>query len=339
MHDKKSHNSRRLALLLSALFLLLLLSGCGVLEDSPSTLTPQGPGAERIAFLWWLLFGLGTAVYGIVILVLLVALFRTRTSEHSRWRQYGKYLLFFGGIGLPLAVLPVVYGFTLNTMSQLNRTAEADELVIEVIGHQWWWEVRYPQYDIVTANELHIPVNRPVQLRLTSADVIHSFWVPELHGKKDLIPGQINEFWIEANAAGVYRGLCAEFCGIQHAKMLFVVVAEADETFASWLANQQLPALPPETELAQAGYEIFMETGCAECHVIAGTPADGDLGPNLTHFAGRLTVGAGIAPNNRGYLAGWIANPHGLKPGNLMPASDLSGPELQALLAYMETLQ
>jgi cytochrome c oxidase subunit 2 len=216
---------------------------------------------------------------------------------------------------------------------------DEDALTIEVIGHQWWWEVRYPEQQLVTANEIHIPVGQPVTLKLTSADVIHSFWVPELHGKRDLIPGRVNDFWLQADEAGDYWGLCAEFCGTQHAKMLFVLVAEPPEMFEQWVAAQQTAAAEPTDTLTQQGFDIFMEAECGTCHQIRGTPASGDFGPDLTHFASRLTLGAGAARNTRGTLAGWVVDPHGIKPGNLMPSSDVSGKDLQPLLAYLESLE
>jgi cytochrome c oxidase subunit 2 len=217
--------------------------------------------------------------------------------------------------------------------------AADDRLVIEVIGHQWWWEVNYPDQGFVTANEIHIPVGEPVQVQLIAADVIHSFWVPELHGKLDLVPGQTNTLWLEADTVGEYRGLCAEFCGIQHAKMLFVVVAEPREEFDAWAAAQQEPAPQPAGELAQQGLVVFTDAGCNDCHTVRGTAAEGELGPDLTHFASRLTIGAGVYPNDRETLASWVLDPHTLKEGNLMPATSLSETELEALLAYLELLE
>jgi cytochrome c oxidase subunit 2 len=200
--------------------------------------------------------------------------------------------------------------------------------------------VRYPDQEFVTANEIHIPTDQPVQVRLTSDDVIHSFWIPELHGKMDMIPGVTNTFWIEASEPGIYWGVCTEFCGIQHAKMAFPLVAKPAEEFAAWVESQQQPAPAPETELTQNGQEIFLNSACIYCHAVEGTNATGDLGPDLTHFASRLTLGAGAFENNMGNLSGWIVDPQQMKPGNLMPASsDLTGPELQALLAYLATLE
>jgi cytochrome c oxidase subunit 2 len=312
--------------------LTLLLTQCA---SAPSTLNPQGPAAARIATLWWILFGVGAAVYVVVMGLLLGALF----LSPGRWRRNGRRLVIIGGLIVPTIILVVVYGFTLTTLSALSPTLDEDALTIEVIGHQWWWEVRYPEQQVVTANEIHIPVGQQVTLKLTSADVIHSFWVPELHGKRDLIPGRVNDFWLQADEAGDYWGLCAEFCGTQHAKMLFVLVAEPPEMFEQWVAAQQTAAAEPTDTLTQQGFDIFMEAECGTCHQIRGTPASGDFGPDLTHFASRLTLGAGAARNTRGTLAGWVVDPHGIKPGNLMPSSDVSGKDLQPLLAYLESLE
>lgn len=317
---------------------------------TPSVLDPQG-AARYIADLWWLLAGLGSVIFVLVMLYLAVALWRKRSNGAEPLsalppaappvtRAPGLRPVILGGIVLPLAVLSVVTFATVQTLRALSAMVTPELLTIEVIGQQWWWEVRYPAEGFETANEIHIPVGQPVALELRSDNVIHSFWVPELHGKLDLIPGRTNRFVIQADEAGVYRGLCAEFCGVQHANMMFLVIAQPPAEFAQWLAAQQQPAQPPTAPVAQAGAAIFMESTCMNCHAINGTDATGDLGPDLTHFAARRTLGAAILPNNVGNLGGWIANPQHLKPGNLMPpTTDLTGAELQALLAYLQTLE
>lgn len=320
--------------------LLLLISSCT--ENTPSTFHPQGPAAAHISGLWWVLFGVAAVVYVAVMALMLYALSRSRHDEkRNEWfNRNGRYLIIAGGGLIPALILTIIYFFTLNTLSALNVPVAPDTLTIEVIGHQWWWEVRYPEQDITLANEIHIPIDQPVTLKLTSDDVIHSFWVPELNGKLDLIPGRTNSLWLQADETGDYWGLCAELCGVQHAKMLFVVVAKPSADFETWLTQQTQPANAPTTSTTQRGFEVFMEANCDKCHVIKGTEAAGELGPDLTHFADRLTLGAGAGRNSRGNLAGWIVNPHGLKPGNLMPAAaNISGEDLQALLAYLETLQ
>ena len=325
-------------ILAGTILLCLLLAACA---RSPSVLDPAGPAAARIALLSWIVFVLGGAVYLAVMILLFIALFRQRRrdAEAQREASDGRNMVIFGGIVFPAVILVIVYGLTLGTMAALRTPETADELVIEVIGHQFWWEVRYHNQHFTTANELHIPVGQAVTIKLSSEDVIHSFWVPELHGKLDLVPGDVNSFWLQADEAGEYWGACAEFCGIQHAKMQLVVVAEPEAEFLTWIEQQQQPAPEPVDPLVQQGQQIFFGSGCVYCHTIEGTNASGDLGPDLTHLASRRTLAAGALNNNRGQLAGWITDPQHVKPGNLMPPTALSGAELQALLAYLETLE
>ncbi len=322
---------------ISYLLLAVLFVGLAGCDAAPSTFAPKGAAAAQISRLWWIMFGVGTAVYLVVMGLLLLGLIRP--GIRLPFSLNGRRLVVVGGLIIPLIILIVIYGFTLGTLSALGAEKNQGTLTVEVIGHQWWWEVRYPDQQITTANEIHVPVGQPVTLKLTSDDVIHSFWVPELHGKSDMIPGRVNNFWLQADEPGEFWGLCAEFCGTQHAKMLFVVVAEPQEQFDQWLAQQQQPAAAPATELAQQGLDVFIEADCGRCHAIQGTDATGDFGPDLTHFASRLTLGAGAVRNSEGALAGWVVDPHGVKPGNLMPSADISGPELQALLAYLESLE
>jgi cytochrome c oxidase subunit 2 len=209
----------------------------------------------------------------------------------------------------------------------------------------WWWEVRYPEQGIVTANEIHVPAGQAVKLELTSVDVIHSFWAPSLHGKRDMIPGLTTTFWIQADQSGVYRGQCAEYCGLQHANMAFVVVALPPDEFAAWMSERSAaparpaPAAPPSPADLPRGLAVFLRAGCAKCHSIRGTPAEGKLAPDLTHIGSRQTLAAGTVPNNRGNLAGWIANPQALKPGAKMPATYLPPEELFDLVSYLEGRQ
>jgi cytochrome c oxidase subunit II len=234
-------------------------------------------------------------------------------------------------------VLTPVFLLSLNASATLNRKPEG--LTIRVIGHMWWWEVRYPEQRIVTANEIHIPAGQPVRLELTSADVIHSFWVPRLHGKRDLIPGLETVFWIQADEPGVYRGQCAEYCGTQHANMAFHVVALPKEQFDAWLAAPGKARPSPANADGSPGYRVFLKAGCGQCHAIDGTPAIGTAGPDLTHVGSRGSIGAGMLPNNRGNLAGWVANPQAIKPGAKMPRTYLSGDDLMALVSYLEGLK
>ena len=218
-----------------------------------------------------------------------------------------------------------------------------EALQVRVTGHQWWWEIQYrdslPQNWATTANEIHVPVGRPVVFELRSTDVIHSLWPPNLNGKRDLIPGNENSIWFQADSAGVYRGQCAEFCGHQHAKMAFLIVAEPPDSFSAWLVRQRDTAMTPTDSVALRGQEVFLASSCVMCHAIGGTPAGSRIGPDLTHLASRRTIAAGTLPNTRGNLAGWIVNPQGIKPGVRMPSTRLDSDDLQALLTYLETLK
>ena len=246
-----------------------------------------------------------------------------------------------GGGLLPIVVLLVVMGLAIRTDQQSNDLhPAANQPTIEIIGHQWWWEVHYTDQNFDTANEIHIPVGQPVTILLTSADVIHSFWVPELHSKLDMIPGQTNTMTLQADQPGVYRGQCAEFCGAQHANMAFLVIAEKPDAYQAWLADQLKSSVQPQQgSIEQQGQQAFLGSACTYCHTIRGTNASGKVGPDLTHIASRMTVGSALLPNSRGNLAGWIMNSQALKPGNHMPPMDLTADQLQAMLDYFATLK
>jgi cytochrome c oxidase subunit 2 len=318
----------------------LLLSSCA---GSPSTLDPHGADADRIAHLSWLMFGIATVVFVIVTVLLLIALLRKhRTDEkpptHSTERRLLVSVVIGGGL-IPAVVLLIVVALGI-LIENASADASAGDVTIEVIGHRWWWEIHYPEQNIVTANELHIPAGKAVQVKLTSADVIHSFWVPQLHGKLDLIPGQTNTFTLESDQIGTFDGFCAEYCGLQHAHMAFRVIADSTDDFNIWLQNQSRPAPDPDVNQADllTGQQVFLGSSCVYCHAIQGTNASGTLGPDLTHIASRQTLGAGALPNNRGNLAGWIINSQTTKPGNLMPPMDIDPSQLPALLDYLESL-
>jgi cytochrome c oxidase subunit 2 len=231
-----------------------------------------------------------------------------------------------------------------STARSLTRVGGPRPLRIDVVGHQWWWEIQYPdigdpQNIVETANEIHVPVGRAVLIKMTSDDVIHSFWAPNLDGKKDLIPGHETRTWFRADSAGVYRGQCAEFCGHQHANMAFFIVAESRPDFERWLTSQKSPASTPSDSLAQQGERVFLSGTCSMCHSISGTGAGSKIGPDLTHLASRRTIAAGTLPNNTGNLAGWILDPQSIKPGAKMPPNALDPQSLRALLAYLATLK
>jgi cytochrome c oxidase subunit 2 len=296
-----------------------------------------------MADLWWLMLVLGAAVFVIVAGLLVIGLLRRPRRAESQTgeglpNRFGRWMI-AGGVVLPFIVLVVVLGATLRAMRFVPNTAPPEALVIEVIGHQWWWEVRYPTEGITTANELHIPVGRSIALELTSADVIHSFWVPRLAGKLDLLPDDTNTLVLQADESGEHHTQCAEFCGLQHAHMELRVVAEPQERFASWVAARARPAADPAGATAQRGQEVFLASDCAECHAIQGTPAEATRGPDLTHLASRPTIGAGVMPNTPENIADWVADPHTSKRGVKMPAADLAEEELDAVVVYLNGLE
>jgi cytochrome c oxidase subunit II len=250
-------------------------------------------------------------------------------------------------IGATIVTTIILFVFLISSFSVgrslSTRLAQNNKVTIELTGHQWWWEARYwdgsAQNIFTTANEIHIPVGEPVTVQLKSQDVIHSFWVPNLTGKKDLIPGKVATLWLRADKPGLYRGQCAEYCGLQHAHMALYVIAESPEQFNAWLAQQRGAAVPPTAEAQQRGQQVFLNSPCIMCHTIKGTPASSHVGPDLTHLASRMTIAAGTVPNTRGHLAGWVVDSQGLKPGNQMPPNNLSSDDLMALLDYLQSLK
>jgi cytochrome c oxidase subunit 2 len=322
--------------------LLLLCAGCG---ERYLVLDPGARQAAEIERLWWIFFAICAAVYFAVIVVLLGAVARSRRGreidEAARERRLSRAV--GAGAGLTVLLLFVLTGASYSTGRALSSDAGGAPIEILVTGRQWWWELRYesdtPAEIVTTANEMHVPVGRPVHLRLTSADVIHSFWVPSLHGKKDLIPGQATTLAFRAERAGVYYGQCAEFCGTQHARMAMLVIAEPPAEFDAWLAHQRSAAAAPSTPERRRGQEVFLAVQCPMCHRIAGTPAGGLNGPDLTHLASRRTIAAGSLPNTRGHRAGWIVDPQRLKPGVKMPINRIAASDLNALLDYLDGLE
>ena len=310
-----------------------------------SALNPQGPISRYIDTWWWVLFSVASFVVVLVTVLLLVALFRKRRDDSADPQLHSdreRGLMWFVGLlgaAFPIAVLGTLMGFNIYTENVITARAQAPTRVIEVIGHRWWWEVIYPQEGITTANELHIPAGESVQIKVTTKDVIHSFWVPQLNGKIDTIPGQTNTISIQADQPGAFRGQCGEYCGLQHAKMAFWVVADAPEDYQAWVSQQRLAAPNPKGGNALKGQQIFLGSACVYCHAIKGTNASSRLGPDLTHLASRRTIGAGALPNTEGNLAGWIVNPQTVKPGNKMPPMYLEAHDLQSLLAYLKTLE
>jgi cytochrome c oxidase subunit 2 len=307
-----------------------------------SIIHPAGIQAARVSHLWWVMFWICAVVWAAVAVAAMVAIARGRRgSSTATDAQMGRSVTVAGGLSVA-ALLGLLFQ-SIVTGRALDTLRSPDALRIQVTGNQWWWDVQYehavPSRRVTTANEIHIPVGRAIRFDLLSTDVIHSLWIPSLQGKIDLVPGRLNELWLRADEPGIYRGQCAEYCGLQHAKMALVVVAEPPDDFERWLTANRAPASPPTTPEQQRGRDIFERGPCAMCHTIAGTSAGGRSAPDLTHLGSRSTIGAGTLPNTKGYLAGWIADPQHIKPGNRMPPTGLNGEELQAVLAYLETLK
>ena len=307
-----------------------------------SALDPAGPQAGRIDALWHFLWIVAALVLLAVVVALLYAAFRRRRSSLPEHATGTARTAVTGAVGVTVLILLVFLGINFGTGRALTIPPE-DALLVRITGKQWWWEITYPgnppSNQVTTANELNVPVGVPVVVELTSSDVIHSFWPPNLVGKRDLIPGETASLWFQADSAGVYRAQCAEYCGHQHAKMAMLVVAQPRDSFEQWLARQRDSARTPSDSLAARGQEVFLATSCVMCHSVRGTPAGSRIGPDLTHLASRRTIAAGTLPNTRGNLAGWILDPQRIKPGSRMPSNQLSPDDLHALLAYLETLR
>ncbi|WP_167506999.1 MULTISPECIES: cytochrome c oxidase subunit II [unclassified Mesorhizobium] len=336
---------KRLASIALATAITLLLQGCAGWQ---SALDPKGPAASELAWLIWFFTGLCAVVWALVMIALAVPL-TMRSRLHidplvldagADNRKLRAVMIAVGLTAVILVGLTLLSFFANRTLAAIGSDAA---LTIRVTGHQWWWEVRYedatPSRILTTANEIHIPAGEPVRLLLTSTDVIHSFWVPSLSGKLDLVPGRMNVLDIKADKPGVYRGQCAEFCGAQHANMGTFIIAEPRAKFDAWWNDQLQPAAAPTSDEAKAGENLFLKRPCVMCHKIGGTPAGGTVAPDLTHVASRQTLAAGTLAMSRGNLAAWIADPQGVKPGSHMPVVDLSGDELNAIVAYLEGLK
>ena len=355
----------RLSLLAIAL-MAVVVGGCA--SDDPTnlesivegdfpqnSLNPAGPQARQIDDLFWLVFWIATVVFVLVMVVLIYSIVRYRHRE-GRDRPvkqvHGNTRLEIVWTIIPAVVLAAIAVPTLATIFDLRSEPALDEnaLQVEVIGHQWWWEFRYPEYGFSTANEMHIPTGRPVYLSITSVDVIHSFWIPQLNGKRDAVPGRVAHLTIQADDPGVYLGQCAEFCGLAHADMRQRVFAHQEADFEAWAVAQAQPAVIPTEGLAAEGWETF-RTVCSACHAIDGTEATTQLAPNLTHFASRTSFGGATFDNTEEHLRAWLRNPSDLKPmrpdrndlaaGRIlgMPDFGLTEDQIDGLLALLESLK
>jgi cytochrome c oxidase subunit 2 len=322
--------------------------GSGVLglgcNGTTSYLDATGTAGHQEAVLGTWLTAVAMAVVILVCIAVLVGIAHHRGEQHPPERHEIKSGLnwIYIGISATVVVLLVTFAGTMVTLNAASHPPRVPSLTMDVTGHQWWWEVRYsqaghPELGFVTANEVHLPVGIPVRVRLHAADVIHSFWLPQIAGKTDVIPGQTNEMWLEAAKPSVSEGRCAEYCGLQHAYMTMPVVAESPDAFNKWAIARRAEAAPVPANLA-AGQMIFTRT-CGACHAVEGTMALGRVGPDLTHIASRPFIGAGILENDPMNLARWIRNAPSVKEGARMPAISLDSTQLVAVVAYLQSLR
>lgn len=343
----------RLCTALSPLIALCLTS-CVTLQSTSNT---HGPAAKNIARLSHAM----SITFVIAIVVMWALLAIALKKKRGTLREHmpidaggGQAWVAIGGIAVPFLVLSVFFFMGLDLLAgfpihgdhgamDMGSMAGKSKPDILIIGHQWWWEIHYiddPNHPVITANEVHIPAHRPVNIELRSADVIHAFWVPSLHGKVDLLPGNVNFIRIEASEPGNYIGQCAEYCGKQHANMHILLIAQEPAAFDDWLANQRKPGVAPMSPDAVKGQEAFLAGPCSKCHTVRGTPAAGRFGPDLTHIGSRQEIGSDTFPNNEAYLEGWITDAQALKPGCKMPKiTQYSGSQLRSLVAYLRQLQ
>lgn len=326
---------------------LALASACRV-AGPLSTLTDRGEVSKRINDLFFPVFWVAVAIFVVVegLLLFAVLRFRQRPGREALPQQvHGNTRLEVGWTILPSLILAVIAIPTISTIVDLSRKPD-NPLEVRVIAHQWWWEFQYrdpsaPNKQVYVANEMHIPVGRKIYATVESVDVIHSFWIPNLAGKMDAIPGKQNHIWFSVKQPGVYQGQCAQFCGDSHALMRFVVIAQPESEFNQWLQGQAQQARTPTGGSAARGFEVFMGNACIACHAIEGTNAQGRIAPNLTHFGSRLTLGANRLENTPENVVRWIKNPQAVKPGAKMPAWQgvLSEDDIKAIADYLESLK
>ena len=336
------------ALLLAGVLLAAGLCTASPQDNSvPSIFDPHSTPAESIRHLSYFVLGITGLIFLVVFSLLSYAVvkFRNRVADSKREpaQVYGSTQIELAWTIIPILVVVVLFLATARVIHAIQDAPKPPEaVVVTAIGHQFWWEFRYPGVGVVTANELHVPVSDPSRptptfLKLLSADTDHSFWIPQLAGKTDLIPNRVNETWLDPHETGLFLGQCAQYCGTQHAKMLLRVYVDRPEDFKVWVRAQQQQANEDVGEAT--GRRVFERTACLNCHAINGTNGTGRFGPDLTHLMSRNTIAAGAALNTHENLRLWIQNPDAIKPGSLMPAMKLSDAELDALVRYLETLQ
>jgi cytochrome c oxidase subunit 2 len=348
--DWRAIGSRAVGVLILLAEVLLAASLCGASTPAdhpvPSIFDPHSTPAESIRHLSHFVLGITGLIFLVVFSLLsyVVVKFRSRVAgaEREPAQVYGSTQIELAWTVIPILIVAVLFLATARVIHGIQDAPRpVGTMEVTAIGHQFWWEFRYPGLGIVTANELHIPLSEPAHatptfLKLLSADTDHSFWVPQLAGKTDLIPNRVNETWLDPHEAGLFLGQCAQYCGTQHAKMLLRVYVDSPEDFNAWVREQRQPANQDGKEAA--GRHVFESTACLNCHAIDGTNGTGRFGPDLTHLMSRRTIAAGAAENTPENLRLWIQNPDAIKPGSLMPAMKLSDPELDALVRYLETL-
>jgi cytochrome c oxidase subunit II len=342
--DLATHRGRRG--LVAVGLLPAVLAGCG---GSQNALAPHSHAAADITNLFWVMMAVSFGGLALVSGLLILAWVRRGKRGFSAadeedphpGERVGWWVVLGMGVVFPLAVVTALFIVSDGLIIHVTEAPAAAKtaLTVEAVGHQWYWEFRYPGTNAVTADEMHMPVDTPVDLVATTADVIHSFWVPELNRKIDTIPGQRNRIELYANRVGVYRGQCAEYCGLQHAHMSMLVFVQSKAAYRRWLRNQAAPARAPATLLERAGRRVFLAGACSSCHDIRGTSASGFVGPDLTHLGSRTTLAGVTIPNRRSDLAHWIVDSQSIKPGNRMPDLRLSPAQLRAVVAYLESLK
>lgn len=331
-----------------ALTAVVWCSSAGVAAaETNSIFEPTSYNAGKISELFYLVLAITGLIFVLVLGAIVAFVFRYRARSHDDDTEppqiYGSWPIEVAWTIAPLLIIFVLFLIVVRSVNeQRPERAPGDALQVRVIGHQWWWAFEYPEYGFFTANELHVPLGdaehpRSVFFQLESNDVAHSFWIPRLGGKTDLIPNRVNTMWIAPHEGGTYTGQCAEYCGTQHSKMLLRVVVESPEEFAVWVENQQKPAV--NDAAVAAGRQLFLDNSCANCHTIRGTNARGTFGPDLTHLMSRETIAAGAAKNTRENLVAWIDNPAVFKTGCHMPALKLTEDQVKSVVAYLETLR
>lgn len=327
---------------LIAVLATVAISGCTQTISGPNSIfRPESDFASDLAGLFIFITIIAAVVFAIVAAAMVYVLirYRRRRGDSIPRQVHGNTKLEIAWTIVPALILIVVIVPTIELNFKYQAAPPEDSLVINVTANQWWWEFEYPEFGIVTANEVHIPVGRTVTFNLGSADVIHSFWIPRLGGKRDVVPSRTNVIFLTATTPGNYGGQCAEFCGRSHANMLFRVIAEPEEAFARWAESEAGDSVVSDSEAARQGAELFGQSQCVACHTVRGTAAAGKIGPDLTHIGSRGTIAAGLIENNAENLAAWLKNPQEVKAGTLMPNLFLSDDQIDSYVAYLQSLQ